>query len=110
MARLAIDKDSLDNYSKRDKSVQEAIDKFAAYTDVGLQPGKINYCKDYRIGAIRIDLSWRGVAPETGDTVPVQVIGDVRTGKMVTAVLPAASLARHAGEQLTGRSLHGPLW
>jgi hypothetical protein len=61
VARLAVDKDF--NYSKRDKSVQEAIDKFAAYTHAGLQLGKINYCKDYRIRAIRIDLSWPGRRP-----------------------------------------------
>ena len=74
MARLAIDKDFLDDYSKLEKTVQAAvkaaIDKFAAHTHAGLHLEKINHCKDDRIRTIRIDQSWRGVvlAPETGDT------------------------------------------
>ncbi len=74
MARLAIDKDFLDDYSKLEKTVQTAvkaaIDKFAAHTHAGLHLEKINHCKDDWIRTIRIDQSWRGVvlAPETGDT------------------------------------------
>jgi superfamily I DNA/RNA helicase len=74
VARLAIDKDFLDDYSKLEKTVQAAvkaaIDKFAAHTHAGLHLEKINHCKDDRIRTIRIDQSWRGVvlAPETGDT------------------------------------------
>jgi len=74
VARLAIDKDFLDDYSKLEKTVQAAvkaaIDKFAAHTHAGLHLEKINHCKDDRIRTIRIDQHWRGVvlAPETGDT------------------------------------------
>jgi hypothetical protein len=74
MARLAIDKDFLDDYSKLPKPVQNsvktAIDKFAEHVHAGLHLEKITRCKDDRIRTIRIDQSWRGVvfAPETGDT------------------------------------------
>jgi hypothetical protein len=74
VARLAIDKDFLDDYSKLEKAVQAAvkaaIDKFAAHTHAGLHLEKISHCKDDRIRTIRIDQFWRGVvlAPETGDT------------------------------------------
>ena len=74
MARLAIDKDFLDDYSKLEKTVQDsvkaAIDKFAEHIHAGLHLEKINHCKDDRIRTIRIDQFWRGVvlAPETGDT------------------------------------------
>jgi AAA domain/UvrD-like helicase C-terminal domain len=74
MARLAIDKDFLDDYSKLPKPVQNsvktAIDKFAEHVHAGLHLEKINRCKDDRIRTIRIDQSWRGVvfAPEAGDT------------------------------------------
>ena len=74
MARLAIDKDFLDDYSKLPKPVQNsvktAIDKFAEHMHAGLHLEKITRCKDDRIRTIRIDQSWRGVvfAPGTGDT------------------------------------------
>jgi superfamily I DNA/RNA helicase len=74
VARLAIDKDFLDDYSKLEKAVQAAvkatIDKFAAPMRAGLNLEKINHCRDDRIRTIRIDQFWRGVvlAPETGDT------------------------------------------
>jgi hypothetical protein len=74
MARLAIDRDFLDDYSKLPKPVQNsvktAIDKFAEHVHAGLHLEKINRCKDDRIRTIRIDQSWRGVvfAPETGGT------------------------------------------
>ena len=71
MARLAIDKDFLDDYSKLPKpvqtSVKTAIDKFAEHVHAGLHLEKLTRCKDDRIRTIRIDQSWRGVvlAPET---------------------------------------------
>ena len=74
MARLAIEKDFLDDYSKLEKtvraSVKAAIDKFGAHTHAGLHLEKVNHCKDDRIRTIRIDQFWRGVvlAPEAGDT------------------------------------------
>jgi hypothetical protein len=74
MARLAIDKDFLDDYSRLPKpiqsSVKTAIDKFAEHVHAGLHLEKITRCKDDRIRTIRIDQSWRGVvfAPEAGDT------------------------------------------
>lgn len=59
MARLAIDKDFLDDYSKLPKPVQNsvktAIDKFAEHVHAGLHLEKINRCKDDRIRTIRID-------------------------------------------------------
>lgn len=74
MARLAIDKDFLDDYSKLPKSVQGsvkmAIDKFAEHVYAGLHLEKLNHSKDDRIRTIRIDQFWRGVvlAPDAGDT------------------------------------------
>ncbi|HEX3523427.1 MAG TPA: UvrD-helicase domain-containing protein [Stellaceae bacterium] len=74
MARLAIDRDFLDDYSKLPKPVQHsvkmAIDKFAEHVHAGLHLEKLTRCKDDRIRTIRVDQSWRGVvlAPETGDT------------------------------------------
>src|ERR1700733_7058566 len=74
VARLAIDKDFLDDYSKLSKpvqgSVKAAIDKFAEHIHAGLHLEKLTRCKDDRIRTIRVDQSWRGVvlAPETGDT------------------------------------------
>ena len=74
MARLAIDKDFLDDYSKLPKSVQGsvkmAIDKFAEHVHAGLHLEKLTRCKDDRIRTIRIDQMWRGVvlAPDSGDT------------------------------------------
>jgi superfamily I DNA/RNA helicase len=74
MARLAIDKDFLDDYSKLPKpvqgSVKTAIDKFAEHVHAGLHLEKLTRCKDDRIRTIRIDQFWRGVvlAPDTGDT------------------------------------------
>ena len=65
MARLAIDKDFLDDYSKLPKpiqnSVKTAIDKFAEHVHAGLHLEKITRCKDDRIRTIRIDQSWRRV-------------------------------------------------
>ena len=53
MARLAIDKDFLDDYSKLPKPVQNsvktAIDKFAEHVHAGLHLEKITRCKDDRI-------------------------------------------------------------
>ena len=74
MARLAIDKDFLDDYSKLPKSVQSsvkmAIDKFAEHVHAGLHLEKLTRCKDDRIRTIRVDQFWRGVvlAPDSGDT------------------------------------------
>jgi superfamily I DNA/RNA helicase len=74
MARLAIDRDFLDDYSKLPKSVQGsvkmAIDKFAEHVHAGLHLEKLTRCKDDRIRTIRIDQMWRGVvlAPDAGDT------------------------------------------
>ncbi|HEY1622746.1 MAG TPA: UvrD-helicase domain-containing protein [Streptosporangiaceae bacterium] len=73
MARLAIDRDFLDDYSKLPKPVQHsvklAIDKFAEHVHAGLHLEKLTRCKDDRIRTIRVDQFWRGVvlAPETGD-------------------------------------------
>jgi superfamily I DNA/RNA helicase len=74
VARLAIDKDFLDDYSKLPKpvqgSVKMAIDKFAEHIHAGLHLEKLTRCKDDRIRTIRIDQFWRGVvlAPDAGDT------------------------------------------
>ena len=74
MARLAIDKDFLDDYSKLPKTVQNsvktAIDKFAEHVHAGLHLEKLTRCKDDRIRTIRVDQFWRGVvlAPDAGDT------------------------------------------
>jgi hypothetical protein len=74
VARLAIDKDFLDDYSKLPKPVQSsvktAIDKFAEHLHAGLHLEKLTRCKDDRIRTIRIDQFWRGVvlAPDAGDT------------------------------------------
>ena len=74
MARLAIDKDFLDDYSRLPKPIQSSVktatDKFAEHVHAGLHLEKITRCKNDRIPTIRIDQSWRGVvfAPETGDT------------------------------------------
>jgi superfamily I DNA/RNA helicase len=74
VARLAIDRDFLDDYSKLPKPVQHsvkmAIDKFAEHVHAGLHLEKLTRCKDDRIRTIRVDQFWRGVvlAPETGDT------------------------------------------
>ena len=74
MARLAIDKDFLDDYSKLPKpvqsSVKSAIEKFAEHVHAGLHLEKLTRCKDDRIRTIRIDQSWRGVvlSPDAGDT------------------------------------------
>ena len=74
MARLAIDRDFLDDYSKLPRSVQGsvkmAIDEFAEHMHAGLHLEKLTRCKDDRIRTIRIDAMWRGVvlAPDSGDT------------------------------------------
>ena len=50
MARLAIDKDFLDDYPRLEKkvrnSVKDAIDRFAQNSHVGLLLGKINRSRD----------------------------------------------------------------
>jgi superfamily I DNA/RNA helicase len=74
MARLAIDKDFLGDFSKLEKSVQSlvmaAFDKFEGHTYAGLHLEKLNHPKDERIRTIRIDHFWRGVvlASDSGDT------------------------------------------
>src|SRR6202000_1360151 len=74
VARLAIDKGFMDDYSKLEKSVQTAVkaamDKFAEHTHAGLHLEKLQHPKDDRIRTIRIDIHWRGVvlAPDNGDT------------------------------------------
>lgn len=74
VARLAIDRDFLDDYSKLPKPVQAsvkmAIDKFAEHVHAGLHLEKLTRCKDDRIRTIRVDQFWRGVvlAPDAGDT------------------------------------------
>jgi superfamily I DNA/RNA helicase len=74
VARLAIDKDFLDDYSKLPKPVQNsvktAIDKFAEHVHAGLHLEKLTRCKDDRIRTIRVDQFWRGVvlAPDADDT------------------------------------------
>jgi superfamily I DNA/RNA helicase len=74
LARLAVDKDFLDDYSKLPKQVQSsvkaAIDKFAEHVHAGLHLEKLAHCKDDRIRTIRVDQFWRGVvlAPDEGDT------------------------------------------
>lgn len=74
MARLAIDKDFLNDYSRLEKSVQASVmaafDKFASHTHAGLHLEKLNQSKDGRLRTIRIDQFWRGVvlAPDSGDT------------------------------------------
>jgi superfamily I DNA/RNA helicase len=74
MARLAIDKEFLGDFSKLEKSVQNAVlaafDKFEGHTYAGLHLEKLNHAKDDRIRTIRIDHFWRGVvlAPSSGDT------------------------------------------
>lgn len=53
MPRLAIDKDFLDDYSKLEKSVQnavkDAIDKFSEHTHAGLHLEKLHKAQDVRI-------------------------------------------------------------
>src|ERR1700761_7728802 len=74
MARLAIDKDFLNDYSKLEKAVQASVmaafEKFAGHTHAGLHLEKLNQSKDDRLRTIRVDQFWRGVvlAPDRGDT------------------------------------------
>jgi hypothetical protein len=74
VARLAIAKDFLAEYSKLEKTVQRAvtaaIDKFPDQTYAGTHLEKIRDSLDNRIRTIRVDGYWRGVvlAPESGDT------------------------------------------
>ena len=74
MARLAIAKDFLSEFSKLQKSVQLSVDaaitKFAEHTHAGMHLEKIHNSRDARVRTIRIDGFWRGVvlAPESGDT------------------------------------------
>jgi len=74
MARLAIDKDFLNDYSKLEKTVQSSVmaafEKFASHTHAGLHLEKLSQSRDGRLRTIRIDQFWRGVvlAPDSGDT------------------------------------------
>ena len=74
MARLAIARDFLADYSQLEKSVQKAVNaaigKFRGQTHAGTHLEKIRDSLDDRIRTIRIDGYWRGVvlAPESGDT------------------------------------------
>jgi superfamily I DNA/RNA helicase len=74
VARLAIAKDFLAEYSKLEKTVQRAvtaaIEKFPDQTYAGTHLEKIRDSVDDRIRTIRVDGYWRGVvlAPESGDT------------------------------------------
>jgi hypothetical protein len=74
VARLAIDRGFMDDYSRLEKTVQAAVkaamDKFAQHTHAGLHLEKLQHPKDDRIRTIRIDIHWRGVvlAPDNGDT------------------------------------------
>jgi hypothetical protein len=74
VARLAIAKGFLAEYSKLEKNVQSlvesAISKFADHTHAGLHLEKLKNSRDDRIRTIRVDSFWRGVvlAPESGDT------------------------------------------
>ena len=74
MARLAIDVDFMDDFSKLPKpvqvSVKTAIERFAEHTYAGIHLEKVQQSKDDRIRTIRIDQAWRGVvfAPDQGDT------------------------------------------
>jgi superfamily I DNA/RNA helicase len=74
VARLAIDADFMDDFSKLEKSVQAlvmtTIKKFAEHTHAGIHLEKVQHSKDDRIRTIRVDQFWRGVvfAPEAGDT------------------------------------------
>ncbi len=74
MARLAIAKDFLSEFSKLQKSVQLSVDaaisKFAEHTHAGMHLEKIHNSRDPRVRTIRVDGFWRGVvlAPESGDT------------------------------------------
>lgn len=57
VARLAIDRDFLDDYAKLPKTVQagvkSAIDKFAEHVHAGLHLEKLSAAKDDRIRTIR---------------------------------------------------------
>lgn len=74
MARLAIAKGFLAEFSKLEKSVQLSVDaaisKFAEHTYAGMHLEKIHNSRDPRVRTVRIDSFWRGVvlAPESGDT------------------------------------------
>lgn len=74
MARLGIDKDFLQEFSKLEKPVQErvteAFAKFEQASHAGAHLEKVTHAKDPRFRTIRIDSFWRGVvlAPETGDS------------------------------------------
>lgn len=74
MPRLAIAKDFLNEYSKLEKKVQNAVEsamsKFDEHTYAGLHLEKLHNSRDSRIRTIRVDAFWRGVvlAPESGDT------------------------------------------
>jgi hypothetical protein len=59
LARLAIDKDVMDDYAKLGKPVQPvklAIDKFAEHMHAGLHLEKLHHPKDDRVRTTRIDL------------------------------------------------------
>jgi superfamily I DNA/RNA helicase len=74
VARLAIDVDFMDDFSRLPRpvqaSVKTAIERFAEHTYAGIHLEKVQQSKDDRIRTIRIDQAWRGVvfAPDEGDT------------------------------------------
>jgi hypothetical protein len=114
VARLAIDKDFLDGYSKLHKPVQNsvkmAIDKFAEHVHARLQLEKLNRCMDDRIRTIRVDQFGRGVvlAPDTCDTyfllrvIPYDLIPRSRGGSGYDCMTQAACRSRATLSWLIG--------
>lgn len=81
MARLGIDKDFLKDFSKLEKSVQQAtlrtISRFAERPWNDLRLNKLQRAQDSQVRLIRVDAFWRGVvlAPEKGqDYVLIRVL------------------------------------
>jgi hypothetical protein len=74
LPRLAIDKDFLGDFSKLQKSVQNAVlaafDKFEGPAYAGLHLEKLQKAKDDRIRTIRIDQFWRGVVLAPASATP----------------------------------------
>lgn len=74
MAKLGIDKDSLREFARLEKHVQqrvtESFGRFEQATHAGAHLEKIANVRDHRFRSIRIDQFWRGVvlAPESGDS------------------------------------------
>lgn len=72
MARLAIARAFLSEYSKLDRKVQGAVDaavsRLAKHAHPGLHLEKPNNTRDDRIRLMRIDTRWRGIvlAPAAG--------------------------------------------